>query len=79
MRNHLVDMDLLCASCLLHDIGKYPCILDGTGYHDVRGEKILEQEGYSDVARIVVQHVVRGPSSPSGGARSFLFGQAGGS
>ncbi len=53
------------ASCLLHDIGKYPCILDGSGYHDVRGEKILEEEGYSDVARIVVQHVVlRGPSFP---------------
>jgi uncharacterized protein len=61
-RNHLVDLDLLCASCLLHDIGKYPCLLDGTGYHDVRGEKILEQEGFFEVARIVVQHVVlRGP------------------
>lgn len=61
-RHHAVDLDLLCASCLLHDIGKYPCILDGSGYHDVRGEQILVQEGFSQVARIVVQHVVlRGP------------------
>jgi uncharacterized protein len=56
--DHMVDLDLLRASCLLHDIGKYPCILDGTKYHDVRGEKILEEEGFSEVARIVVQHVV---------------------
>ncbi|HMK37063.1 MAG TPA: HD domain-containing protein [Desulfomonilaceae bacterium] len=61
-REHPLDLDLLAASCLLHDIGKYPCILDGSGRHDVRGEEILEQEGYSEVARIVVQHVVlRGP------------------
>jgi HD superfamily phosphodiesterase len=61
-RNHAVDLDLLRASCLLHDIGKYPCILDGTGYHDIRGEQILEQEGFGEVARIVVQHVIlRGP------------------
>ncbi|MDQ7784195.1 MAG: HD domain-containing protein [Desulfomonilaceae bacterium] len=57
-RDHAIDMDLLRASCLLHDIGKYPCILDGGGYHDVRGEEILEQEGYPRVARIVVQHVI---------------------
>jgi uncharacterized protein len=53
-----LDMQLVRASCLLHDIGKYPCILDGTGYHDVRGEQILEQEGFPEVARIIVQHVV---------------------
>jgi uncharacterized protein len=57
-KNLTVDMDLIRASCLLHDVGKYPCILDGTKYHDVRGEQILEQEGFPDVARIVVQHVI---------------------
>jgi uncharacterized protein len=57
-KNMSVDMDLIRASCLLHDVGKYPCILDGTGYHDVRGEQILEQEGFPDVGRIVVQHVI---------------------
>jgi uncharacterized protein len=63
--NHVsLDMPLVRASCLLHDIGKYPCILDGSGYHDVRGEQILEQEGFPDVARIIVQHVVlRGTSA----------------
>jgi hypothetical protein len=53
-----LDMDLLRASCLLHDVGKYPCILDGTRCHDVRGEQILEGEGYPAVARVVVQHVI---------------------
>lgn len=57
-RDHDIDMDLLRASCLLHDIGKYPCILDGGGYHDVRGEQILNQEGFPSVARVVVQHVI---------------------
>ncbi len=58
-RNQLsVDMALLRASCLLHDVGKYPCLVDGTRYHDIRGEKILEEEGYPEVARIVVQHVI---------------------
>ena len=51
-------MDLLRASCLLHDVGKYPCILDGSRFHDVRGEQILELEGFPNVARIVVQHVI---------------------
>lgn len=55
--NYPLDMDLIKASCLLHDIGKYPCIVEGRGAHDVRGEQILEKEGFPSVARIVVQHV----------------------
>jgi uncharacterized protein len=59
LRNKLpLDMELLRASCLLHDVGKYPCILDGTRCHDIRGEQILEAEGYPAVARVVVQHVI---------------------
>lgn len=57
-RSHPVDMDLIRASCLLHDIGKYPCILEGEKFHDIRGEQILISEGHESVARIVVQHVV---------------------
>jgi len=57
-KNLTVDMDLIRASCLLHDVGKYLCILDGSKYHDVRGEEILDQEGFPAVARIVVQHVI---------------------
>ena len=61
-QDHHVDMALLRASCLLHDIGKYPCIVEGGGYHDLRGEQILVEEGLQSVARIIVQHVVlRGP------------------
>ncbi|MEJ2718605.1 MAG: HD domain-containing protein [Deltaproteobacteria bacterium] len=56
--NHEIDMHLQRASCLLHDIAKYPCIVDGKGWHDERGEKILDQEGLPSVARIVVQHVI---------------------
>ena len=65
-KSHSVDMDLIRASCLLHDIGKYPCIRDGEKYHDIRGEQILISEGYEVVARIVVQHVVlrTGPEAP---------------
>ena len=57
-KNLTVDMDLIRASCLLHDVGKYPCIRDGSGFHDIRGEQILELEGFPNVARIVVQHVI---------------------
>jgi len=57
-QQYLVDLDLLRASCLLHDIGKYLCIKDGKGYHDVRGQQILDQEGLPEIGRIVVQHVV---------------------
>lgn len=53
-----VDMSLLRASCLLHDIGKYPCILSGSKNHDVVGAQILEEEGLPEVARIIEQHVV---------------------
>lgn len=53
-----VDLDLLRASCLLHDIAKYPCIVSGKGYHDRVGQEMLNQEGLPSVARIIVQHVV---------------------
>lgn len=56
--NYDVDMPLLRASCLLHDIGKYPCIVSGARNHDVLGEQILEQEGLPNVGLIVSQHVV---------------------
>lgn len=57
-KKYPIDIDLIRASCLLHDIGKYLCIIEGRGYHDIRGQQILESEGLPDIARIVVQHVV---------------------
>ncbi len=57
-RNIVLDMDLLRAGCLLHDIGKYPCILEGGMYHDLKGKEMLEAEGYPEVADIVGRHVI---------------------
>lgn len=59
VRNHLeIDMDLLRASCLLHDIGKYPSIVGGKRYHDIVGEEILIEEGLATVGNVIVQHVI---------------------
>jgi hypothetical protein len=55
-----ISMDLLRAACLLHDIGKYPCILDGAHYHDQRGRQMLEAEGLAEVGEIVARHVILG-------------------
>ncbi|MGD9817586.1 MAG: HD domain-containing protein [Desulfomonilaceae bacterium] len=59
VRRHCeIDMALLRASCLLHDIGKYPSIVEGKKFHDIVGEQILVNEGLSMVGNIIVQHVV---------------------
>jgi putative nucleotidyltransferase with HDIG domain len=55
-----ISMETLRAACLLHDIGKYPCILDGAHYHDKRGQRMLEEEGLPEVGRIVARHVILG-------------------
>ncbi len=57
-KNHQIDMMLLEACCLLHDIAKYPCLVDGARWHDRRGEEILTEEGLPEVGRIVGQHVI---------------------
>lgn len=72
-RNHALELDLLRASCLLHDIGKYPCIVDGSKFHDIRGEEILISEGYPAVARIVVQHVILRTEIPPVAEEHVLF------
>lgn len=53
-----IDTALLRAACLLHDIAKYPCILDGKAWHDRRGEEMLIEEGLPLVGRVVGQHVM---------------------
>jgi len=59
LRNdHLLRMELLRASCLLHDIAKYPCIVERRGYHDVVGGEMLVDAGLPEIARIVDQHVI---------------------
>jgi hypothetical protein len=58
LRNdHPLDIALLQASCLLHDIAKYPCIVDQKGWHDVIGGEMLKEEGLPEIADIVTQHV----------------------
>ncbi len=59
--NYQLDMSLLKASCLLHDIGKFTCIVSGKKHHDIVGQEILIKEGLPDVGTIVAQHVVLGP------------------
>jgi uncharacterized protein len=56
-REHPIDMALLKASCLLHDIAKYPCLVEKKGWHDVVGAEMLKEEGLSGIAAIVAQHV----------------------
>jgi len=53
-----LDMELLKASCLLHDIAKYPCLKGRKGWHDAVGEEMLIQEGLPTVAAIIGQHVI---------------------
>jgi len=52
-----IDIELLKASCLLHDIAKYQCIVDQKGWHDAVGEEMLKEEGLPGIAEIVGQHV----------------------
>ncbi len=74
IKNYPVNIELLAASCLLHDIGKYPCIVDGGGYHDARGGQILESEGFPVVAGIISQHVVlRTPADAPVAEEHLLF------
>ncbi|MGC8658108.1 MAG: HD domain-containing protein [Desulfomonilaceae bacterium] len=53
-----LDIPLLRASCLLHDIGKYLSIVSGSKRHDILGKEILVKEGFPEVGNIVAQHVV---------------------
>ena len=56
--NYKLDLPLLRASCLLHDIGKFLSITSGQKRHDILGQEILTKEGFPEVGVIVAQHVV---------------------
>ncbi|MFC1834191.1 HD domain-containing protein [Thermodesulfobacteriota bacterium] len=60
-----IDMELLEASCLLHDIAKYVCIVEGEGRHDLKGGEILTREGLPELGDIVAQHVVLRDNNPN--------------
>ncbi len=53
-----VDLNLLRAACLLHDIAKYPCIVSKKWGHDEEGRRMVREEGFPDVARVISQHVI---------------------
>jgi uncharacterized protein len=72
-KGFLIDLKLLRASCLLHDIAKYPCIVDKSGWHDEKGEEMLRKEGLPLVGSIVLQHVLlRGDSNDDIGEPHLL-------
>ena len=53
-----INIPLLEASALLHDIDKMLCIEDGEKKHAFEGFKILEKEGFPEIAAIVREHRV---------------------
>lgn len=67
--NLSLDIELVKVGCLLHDIGVYPLFdkngieIDTSKYitHGVRGEKILQKEGYSEfLCRFASHHTGAG-------------------
>lgn len=53
---HELDLDLIAAGALLHDLGKTPCL--GTDQdHALWGAAVLTARGYPAVAQVVAEHV----------------------
>ncbi len=51
-----INLPLLEAAALLHDIDKKICLDDGSKKHAVEAARILEREGFPEIASIVKQH-----------------------
>lgn len=52
-----VDKQLVASSALLHDIAKHICLnQEEDERHPERGAEILKEEGYDQIAEIVVKH-----------------------
>lgn len=51
-----INLKLLLASALLHDIDKKICLDDPTKKHAVEASSILKREGFPEIAEIVRQH-----------------------
>ena len=50
-----IDQNLVLSSALLHDIAKYKC-LDKDKHHVGEGARILKEEGFEKIAKIVSKH-----------------------
>lgn len=67
-----VNLELVNAASLLHDIDKIRDIKSGAGRHGELSRKILEKEGYPQVAKIAEKHVLRAILDDSGSALSGI-------
>ncbi|MBU4300580.1 MAG: HD domain-containing protein [Nanoarchaeota archaeon] len=57
-RGGTVNVSLVCAAALLHDIDKIIEIKNKSGKHGSMAREILEKEGYPEVAKIAENHVL---------------------
>ncbi|MFH1255717.1 MAG: HD domain-containing protein [Candidatus Diapherotrites archaeon] len=53
-KGEAVNLELVVAAALLHDIDKHKTFL--TGNHGDEGERILREEGFPEVGRLVAMH-----------------------
>lgn len=60
-----VDVELVEAGALLHDIAKASCF-ESRGNHALEGGRLLRTLGYPAIASLVERHVVLGPWSAGG-------------
>ncbi|MFZ5758694.1 MAG: HD domain-containing protein [Thermodesulfobacteriota bacterium] len=56
-RGEAINIELVVAASLLHDIAKTPC-LESRCDHARMGEEICRRHGYSEIAAIVAEHVL---------------------
>lgn len=61
-----LNLDLIIASALLHDIAKTSSIINKELRHDLKGGEILRNLGYDEIAEIVESHVVFSDFDPEG-------------
>ncbi len=55
-KGEIMDLNLVGASALLHDIAKIQCI-SSDKRHDLVGADILRRRGYDSIAEVVEQHI----------------------
>lgn len=61
-----LNLDLIIASALLHDIAKTSSIINKELRHDLKGGEILRKLGYDEIAEIVESHVMFSGFDPDG-------------
>lgn len=59
----VLDLSLLIAGALLHDVKKYQTLIYG-GNHAVEGYYFLKDLGYERIGKIVLSHIYYKPSHP---------------